>query len=72
MEEGKRNEQIEQLKRDLARAHDRVEALEHRLGERDIDVGKIVTKLSALLKAVDGMSAKIDRHLEAHAAEARG
>ena len=70
MEEGRRNEQIEQLKRDIERARDSVADLERRLGVRDIDVGKIVTKLSALIKAVDSMSAKIDRHLEAHASEA--
>ena len=69
MDEGKRLEQMEQMRRDIEKAWARVHDQEQKLAKHDTDVGQIVTNLGHVLKAIERLETKIDKHLETHVLE---
>jgi len=71
MEEGRRQQEMDQLKLDVARAWSRVQELEIKLHTSDMSVREIVTHIQHVLTAIERLEGKLDTHLSAHAEGAR-
>ena len=64
MEEGKRQQIVEQLRCDLERAHVKIRDLETRLNSASGDMRELKTDVKHILAAIQSMESKLDRHIE--------
>jgi hypothetical protein len=66
IEEGRRHETMEQLRRDLVAAHDKIRILEKGHGEMEGDIIEIKSDLKHIIKAIERLEKKLDEHLVSH------
>ena len=64
--EGKHLETIDQLRRDLDRAYEKIRTLECDTGKVEGDIIEIKNDIKHMLKAVERMEVKLDGHIDAH------
>jgi uncharacterized protein YhaN len=64
MEEGKRQQVILDLRKDLDRAQKDIRELEDRLSGASGDMRELKSDVKHILDAIENMSKKLDRHLE--------
>ncbi len=64
MEEGKRQQIVEQIRKDLDRTLADIRGLENKLADTTGDMRELKGDVKHILEAVDNMAKKLDRHLE--------
>jgi len=67
MEEGKRQQILFDLRKDLDRAQKDIRELEDRLSNASGDMRELKSDVKHILDAIENMSKKLDRHLEVEA-----
>jgi uncharacterized protein YhaN len=65
MEEGKRQQIVEQLRCDLDHAQADLRDLERRLSGASGDMRELKSDVKHILEAIESMASKLDRHIEA-------
>ena len=64
MQEGKRQKELEQVRTDLERAHEKIRSLEN----GGVETGRVLTEIKTSLKYIEegirDMRTKLDRHCE--------
>ncbi len=64
MEEGRRQQIVEEIRKDLDRAHVKIRDLECRVSDASGDMRELKTDVKHILDAIKSMETKLDRHLE--------
>lgn len=60
LEEGKKAQEVEQLKRDLDRAHEKIRQIEIKLTSAEGDMRELKTDVKHILAAINRLEQKID------------
>lgn len=69
--EGKHLETIDQLRRDLDRAYEKIRTLETAKGETEGDIIEIKNDLKHIIKAIERLEKKLDGHIDNHVGDSR-
>jgi predicted RNase H-like nuclease (RuvC/YqgF family) len=64
MDEGKRQQIVEQIRQNLDRARERIREIENKLSTTEGDMRELKADVKHVLDAIERLEGKLDRHIE--------
>jgi len=69
VKEGMHLQEVKQFKEDLARAHEKIRALQEKMQDREVTLAELSRDVKHIVEAVQRIEAKLDEHIGAHIPE---